>query len=305
MAAPTYDRTTQDVGNIVALEHVNVTVPDLELAALFYVSGLGFTRDPFVDFGTLNLWMNVGSQQMHTPCQGQAQVLPGTIGVVMPDVDVLDRRLATFDERFRDRFDDTEYGWERDGDSISVTCPWGNRIRVQPASAAHNGMQYGIGYVALDVAAGGAPGIARFYRDIFDVPADLVADGDAEQAVVGIGRGQELRFCETDLPIPEYDGHHVAVYLRNFSGPYELLMKNDLITRETDDHEYRFQDIVDLDSGAVLAVLEHEVRSTYHPMFGRPLVNRNESNSFFETDRFVSYDAALDPMVGVHSGGQG
>ena len=45
MATPTYNQTTQDIGNIVALEHVNVTVPDLELAALFYVSGLGFTRD--------------------------------------------------------------------------------------------------------------------------------------------------------------------------------------------------------------------------------------------------------------------
>ena len=39
MAEKTYDRGTQDVGNVLALEHVNVTVPDPELAALFYVVG--------------------------------------------------------------------------------------------------------------------------------------------------------------------------------------------------------------------------------------------------------------------------
>jgi hypothetical protein len=48
MADETYDRTTQDVGNIVALEHVNVTIPDQQLATLFYVVGLGLTRDPYL-----------------------------------------------------------------------------------------------------------------------------------------------------------------------------------------------------------------------------------------------------------------
>ena len=86
MAEQTYDRRTQDVGNVVALEHVNVTVPDQELAALFYVTGLGFTRDPYIDFGTANLWINVGSQQFHLP-KRDAQILRGTIGLVVPDLD--------------------------------------------------------------------------------------------------------------------------------------------------------------------------------------------------------------------------
>ena len=30
-----YDRTTEDLGNIVGLEHVNVTIPDQRLATLF------------------------------------------------------------------------------------------------------------------------------------------------------------------------------------------------------------------------------------------------------------------------------
>ena len=43
MADDGYDRTAQDVGNIVALEHVNVRIPDQQLATLFYVVGLGLT----------------------------------------------------------------------------------------------------------------------------------------------------------------------------------------------------------------------------------------------------------------------
>jgi hypothetical protein len=41
-----YDRSAEDLGNIVALEHVNVTVSDQQLATLFYVTGLGLTCDP-------------------------------------------------------------------------------------------------------------------------------------------------------------------------------------------------------------------------------------------------------------------
>ena len=29
---------------------------------------------------------------------------------------------------------------------------------------------------------------------------------------VSVGAGQELRFRETDLPLPPYDGHHIQVY---------------------------------------------------------------------------------------------
>jgi len=41
-----YDRAAQTVGNIVHLEHFNVVIPDQRLATLFYVVGLGGTRDP-------------------------------------------------------------------------------------------------------------------------------------------------------------------------------------------------------------------------------------------------------------------
>jgi hypothetical protein len=44
---PNYDRTIEDLGSIVELGHVNVTVPDQTPATLFYIAGLGLTRDPY------------------------------------------------------------------------------------------------------------------------------------------------------------------------------------------------------------------------------------------------------------------
>src|SRR5215510_13095811 len=89
----TYDRTVEDVGNVVALEHVNTRVPDQQLAILFYATGLGLTRDPFLMTGVSNMWMNVGRSQFHLP-SGAAQVLRGHTGLVMPNRAALLRRLS-------------------------------------------------------------------------------------------------------------------------------------------------------------------------------------------------------------------
>src|ERR1700720_812858 len=88
-----YDRTAGDLGNIVALEHVNVTVPDQEKATLFYINGLGLTRDPYMMTGPANMWVNVGRSQFHLPT-GKPQVLRGHIGIVMSDCEALPKRLS-------------------------------------------------------------------------------------------------------------------------------------------------------------------------------------------------------------------
>ena len=49
-----YDRAAEDVGNIVALEHVNLGIADHGLATVFYMSGLGLTRDPYMMTGIDN-----------------------------------------------------------------------------------------------------------------------------------------------------------------------------------------------------------------------------------------------------------
>ena len=43
---PQFDRAHESTGNIVLLEHLNVTQNDQRLASIFWLQGLGFTRDP-------------------------------------------------------------------------------------------------------------------------------------------------------------------------------------------------------------------------------------------------------------------
>src|SRR4051812_35497028 len=96
-----FDRRTEDVGNILAFEHINTAVPDQRIATLFYVAGLGFTRDPYMQAGVDNMWINVGRSQFHLPT-GEAQLIPGRAGIVVPDRDALLRRLEKVSPRLKD-----------------------------------------------------------------------------------------------------------------------------------------------------------------------------------------------------------
>ena len=40
MANKAFDRSQEDFGNVLNMEHINLTVPDQQVAALFYVTGL-------------------------------------------------------------------------------------------------------------------------------------------------------------------------------------------------------------------------------------------------------------------------
>ena len=267
-----FDRTEEDFGNVLNMEHINLTVPDPQVAALFYVTGLGFTRDPYIDFGTFNMWINVGEQQFHLPMR-DAQKFRGHIGVVVPDLDDLKRRLDFIDRPMQG----TEFSRQEKDDHIALKCPWGNDIR---AYGPGFGTSLGIPFASLDVPSGTAQGIAGFYNELLATPAVALDDNDGKRAEVTMGSNQRLIFHETDDEIPDYDGHHLAIYVSDFSGPHAALAERDLITEESDQHQYRFQSIVDPASGEVLTEIEHEVRSLRHPMFKRHLVNRNPAQSF-------------------------
>ena len=273
--AAEFNRTEENVGNILNMEHVNLTVPDQQLAALFYVSGLGFTRDPYIDFGTFNMWINAGGQQFHLP-KNNAQKFRGHIVVVVPDLEDLKRRFKFIDKPMQG----SEFTWEEKKDHIAVTCPWGNQIHVY-GPGQHGNMSLGIPVAVMDVPPGTTAGIARFYREVLETPAERIEDNEGARAVVSMGTDQQFVFDETDEEIAEYDGHHIAIYVSNFSKPHAYLAENGLITEESDQHQYRFQRIVDPNSGEFLTEIEHEVRSLHHPMFKRNLVNRNPAQSFF------------------------
>lgn len=265
-----YDRAAEDVGNIVSLEHVNTEIPDQQLATLFYVMGLGLTRDPYLVVGVTNMWINAGRCQFHLPT-GKPQVLHGHTAVVMPGRENLLKRLSAMTKPL----EGTKFGFRELNDSVETISPWGNRIRCFEPAKRFGQMMLGMPYVEVEVAEGAAPGIARFYREIFKAPGKVVTDADGTAAVVSINTDQSLVFRETAGPHPAFDGCHVAVYLADFSTPHRQLLERGLITRETNQHEYRFIDIVDLETGRVLARLEHEVRSMTHSSYARPLVNRN------------------------------
>ena len=97
---------------------------------------------------------------------------------------------------------------------------------------------------------------------------------EAGKACVTVGPGQVLVFREDQGHEAEYDGHHLAIYVADFSGPHCALAERGLVTREDNPYQYRFVDIVAPRGKKVLFSLEHEVRSLHHPLYRRPLVNR-------------------------------
>jgi hypothetical protein len=260
-----FDRSAEDVGNVVALEHVNTRIPDQRLASAFYVGALGLTRDPHMMTGTGNMWVNVGRSQFHLPT-AQAQVLRGRVGIVLTGREALLARLA----RARKELQDTRFAFAEDGEYVETVSPWGNVIRCHEPAPRFGAMRLGMPYVELDVPPGTAAGIARFYREVVGAPAQI-EDGAAR---VAVGPDQELIYRETDRSLAPYDGHHVQIYVADFSGPHRRLAERGLISEESSRHQYRFEELVDPGSGEPLFTLEHEVRSLRHPLYARPLVNR-------------------------------
>jgi hypothetical protein len=261
-----YDRGAEDLGNVVALEHVNLQIEDQGLATLFYIGGLGLTRDPYMMTGIDNMWVNVGRNQFHL-VTGKPQRLRGRVGLVVPDREALLRRL----EKLRQPLGCTRFDFVEHADHVEAICPWGNCILCHDPAPRFGRITLGMAYVEFDVPVGAAKGVADFYDRVFGTATKV----DGGVARISVGMEQELVFSETEAKLAPYDGHHIQVYVANFSGPHRELLERGLITEESNQHQYRFDSIVDLETGKPLIQIEHEVRSMRHPLYARPLVNRN------------------------------
>jgi catechol 2,3-dioxygenase-like lactoylglutathione lyase family enzyme len=259
MSEQRFDRAVDDIGNLVEIGHVNVNIPDQLAATDFYVTALGLTRDPYLFTGTNNMWVNIGRHQFHLPTGPRGQRLHGVVGLVVPDLAALRARFG----RARLPLTEVEGG-------VEVVSPWGNRIRAHAPDPRFGPVTLALAYVEHEVPPGAAEPIAAFYREIVGAPSS-VSDGAAH---VRAG-WQELIFRETGAPIPPNEGHHIQVYLADFSTPHRKLLERGLITAENNAHEYRFAEIIDLGDGRSRFTLEHEMRSMRHPLFGRTLVNRD------------------------------
>ena len=140
------DYTEEDVGNIVSLEHVNLQVPDQALATLFYIVGLGLTRDPYLNVGLGNMWANIGEQQFHLPTRS-AQTISGNIDLVLPDLKALGERLSSVEPALKS----TQFSWSSNQDHLAVTCPWGNRFRCFESGPVFGDMAQGLAAVDFTV----------------------------------------------------------------------------------------------------------------------------------------------------------
>ena len=263
------NRPSQDVGNVLLLEHLNLTIPDQETATTFYVTGLGFTRDPSMMVGSDAMWINLGRQQFHLP-KGAPQRFRGVVGLVVPDIAALKDRLS----HVAGALEGTQFGFRPRQDVIDVTGPWGNAFRLHAAVAGFSGT-LGLAYLEIAVPPGTANDIAAFYEQSLRARTWLRDVGsDNASAEVCVGPGQRLIYRESEGAAADYDGHHIAIYVADFSGPYEWLMERGLVTVEDNDHQYRCQDIVPPHGGRAIWTLEHEIRSLHHPLWNRWLVNR-------------------------------
>jgi hypothetical protein len=221
-----------------------------------------------------NMWVNVGRSQFHLPT-GEPQVLRGATGIVISGREALLARLAAV----RKKLAGTRFDFSEHNDYVEATCPWGNRVRCHEPDAARFGrITLGIPYVEFDVPVGTAKGIAAFYPAMIGAPA-TVTNGDGTVARVQVGRDQYFLFRETDRALVEFDNHHVQIYIADFSGPYRRLGARNLVSSEDNQYQYRFRDIIDPNSGRHLFTVEHEMRSVTHPLFLRPLINRNPTQT--------------------------
>ena len=123
-------------------------------------------------------------------------------------------------------------------------------------------------YVEFDVRPGTAKGIARFYREVLGAPAEVIANGNGPAARVTIGTQSSISIsARPTRRSSRTTGTTCRSTSPTFSGPYRKLGELGLISMEMNEYEYRFKDIVDLDTREVLFTVEHEVRSQTHPMY--------------------------------------
>jgi hypothetical protein len=171
--------------------------------------------------------------------------------------------------------------------SSDETDEWGDNIATKYGKEASECL--GIDYVEFQCPIGTAERIALFYDSVFDASVSCFDLGDGTQiCMVAIGdiddQGkpeQSLLFRETKEKIPPYDGHHIALYVGNSSADFEAAYRNadlsgivwcnprfsdkaDTLEGARKWKQFRFKNIVDMETGETIFELEHEIRSIEH-----------------------------------------
>lgn len=144
--------------------------------------------------------------------------------------------------------------------------------------------------------------IARFYDFFFDATTTVAFDGTSHIAIIGFGKIDENGRAEQSMLFRERlcdnppkaggvvndndvgTGHHIAIYVGSNDEDFEvaatncmdggILWVNTLFEDRVLDvdsamkiKQFRFKDIIDIETGDVLYALEHEIRSVSHDLF--------------------------------------
>ncbi len=325
----------ENTSTLTLLEHVNLNVPDHEYILDFYCNVLGFGLDPRraqnVVKGSGTVWANCGASQFHLPV-GEAQVIPGSIGLWYDSIDGLKDRLKEYgdneDPSKKKPF--AQYSIEDEGsdrEAVRIMDNYGNIFYCRKRSVGDDEMQImltakqpvlyktekdieeytsaaekygldvdeeteckGISYVEFLVPRGITAQIAEFYDCVFDAMTTVFTDPSTNDdvAIVAFGSidevgraSQNLIFRESDMELPTYDGHHVALYVGNDKADFEQAFKNvleaqvlwvnprfsDKVTNLNTAKkwkQFRFKNITNLKTGKKIFELEHECRSVEH-----------------------------------------
>jgi hypothetical protein len=151
-----------------------------------------------------NIWVNVGRSQFHLPTR-EAQVLRGTIGLLLPDLKALPKRLRYVGKQL----EGTQFSFREASDTVEATCPWGNRFRCHAPDPARFGhMRLGMPYVEFDVPQrANLAGIQPFHGEIFEAVTGMASDQRGAYAGVRVGDGNHQIFRENQAPVAAFDGH--------------------------------------------------------------------------------------------------
>ncbi len=145
--------------------------------------------------------------------------------------------------------------------------------------------------------------IARFYDFFFDATTSVVNDGRSDIAIIAFGKIDDSGRAEQSMlfraVVVDDDslshqkmvhseelgtGHHIAIYVGNCDEDFEVAASNCVdggllwVNPQFEDKvldvesamkckQFRFKNIVDIETGETLYVLEHEIRSISHPLF--------------------------------------
>ena len=296
---------TEDL-NVFFLEVMRCTLDPRALGVLSRTNEarLRLSRDARL-MGELR-WINIGLQQLHLPVNDQVvhgyggemtQKLRGEMVLAWPRdaLSGLRERLSSFGApilaasdskiqflgpngmRFLVETDDDEESWifgSTNGFKL------GDDARDVPMGGPSEGL--GIKALRFDVKANTAMRICDFYETIFH--ADVLRQGDFCSVLIGFR--QALEFRETNVALPLYDGHHIALYVNYasfvdayhraqklvFHNPRSPQFNFETLEAVLGHDEFRFKDITDLQTGEVLYELEHEIRALSH--VGFPLKHR-------------------------------